>query len=310
VSAAVVSAAAAVLWNESGGEGFEVMADLYANRSFDVNRNADFCGQASGGPCPPIHLVRVCDALGPTDTTACASLPDLSLTVDLDEWTDVQVVNVHFTDPDPWGVAAPPSPDCHGETLFSEAGVDASVPCPQWQLATADATPWIGTSPGANPCPTCGGGPGGSSAVLIRIDPTLIVGGAAPTLTDVTLVIGSDVADLNDDGNEASWSPDVDGEVSSPPNVGSRAYRLSVLDPETLTLEPLELPPGGAAVVCLPTQYQARGNESMVLTMKIVDPSGDERSVVAPVLNLPPGFGDAAAMAADGSSLAQELCGD
>jgi hypothetical protein len=262
VSAAVVSAAAAARWSAEGSawSAAQVMDALWVEGSpIHVKAPANFaCGSDTLEPSPapsPIDDCGVTSAattrqvlVNGADADRRPGKPPGGTDIPPGEWKDTGIAALDTTS---WP-ESPGSPACRNE-LVHGGGV-----CAHWKAPTLSATPWGGPQPEGNPCVGCSGKPG-SGVVFLTLDPNFTIEGMAPgALTDVSLIVGTDVTDT--DWNMATGS--------------NKRYNLNGLT--------LDFTTNNVAKVCVDLEE----TDSILLTMNVATLSG-ERSIVSPILTLP-----------------------
>jgi hypothetical protein len=159
VSAAVVSATAAVIWHlrpeltpaevmrliDRSGEPQEARADFYAWRN---------TWPSSLWPAPQIREISLCAAVKKASAGSALLCPPLHQPPALSVLLAQRGPNrlPPFT-PSPLSPVAPP---CHPGTLLLTAGGPVSRPvCPTDQYRSISAQPWVLPQPGDDPCPNC-----------------------------------------------------------------------------------------------------------------------------------------------------------
>jgi hypothetical protein len=201
VGTAVVSAAAAAVWQLRDSLDVPRLLRVLSFTGTDTGRDADFClGGRAALPCPAnpppaVSRVRVCAATDCVSGKGCtAPFPgcparnglDLSA-VKFDEILFPAVVDLT----DLWTSTAPAECDPL-VTRYDPALAPPENPCPSQQFHGVNATPWSGPEPGDPPCPTCAVRFASPGTLYFEIDPHL-----TGPFTDATLVCGETAYSLD-----------------------------------------------------------------------------------------------------------------
>jgi hypothetical protein len=256
VATGLVSVAAAARWSASTASdltGPEIMESIWQSATkLDPMVTADPAYMVPDTVNPMTKRVHVSGAAPTTDGTE----PGDGRDIPEGDWKSSGPTLSSLTLDATAGAGAADS-ECHNEIPHGDPG------CPHWALPGIAATPWGGPQPGNNPCMGCSGKPG-SGVVLIELDPTFTVEGSTPTINEIALVVGPDVTDTDWDSS------------SAPADENSDRYDLSGMG--------LNFTDQRTGKVCI----DFLATDSLLLVMKLtLGASGEERSVVSPILVLP-----------------------
>lgn len=228
VSTVVVSAAAAVRWNDDLGlSAFQVMDALWESGSA-VEQPIDFCLDPQTNCSGARHARRV--FVHPLTLAAASSWPPIDSGK---QAFDKLVEQREFS-----GFAH--VLDCDPDVLFyAEGGLAPNANlCPQrWQVDVG-ARPWLGPQPGPNHNPTCTYSSGSPGLLVLEFDPCFRVQGMPVWIDDLTLVAGDKAYRLP--GRFKLGDPDQPC-PSKPDEKARQRHQIVLSDPSFAEVYPMYL---------------------------------------------------------------------
>lgn len=161
MAAAVVSAAAAILWSYHDGLAPSEIMELVYDGGVALSADATYC--AGSGNCDPVARTSICGAVQegcsrvasntcPARPILCSyRAPGTPYSADPPDFNAYTYdFDVDASDDYSWDVGSP----CQAE-LYSADSNGPKNPCPARQYYAAGRAPWTEPQPGADPCPDC-----------------------------------------------------------------------------------------------------------------------------------------------------------